>query len=52
MKPRDAEVVIAAACPFHDTGMPIHRTDHEQYSLLLASDWLPPLLDRSTTSPS
>ena len=30
MKPRDAEVVIAAACLFHDTGMSIHRTDHEQ----------------------
>ena len=45
MKPRDAEVVIAAACLFHDTGMSIHRTDHEQYSLFLASDRLPLLLD-------
>ena len=32
MRARDAEVVIAAACLFHDTGMSIHRTDHEQYS--------------------
>ncbi len=41
---RDAEVVIAAACLFHDTGMSIHRTDHEQYSLFLASERLPLLL--------
>ena len=41
MTPRDAEVVIAAACLFHDTGMSIHRTDHEQYSLFLAADRLP-----------
>jgi metal-dependent HD superfamily phosphatase/phosphodiesterase len=41
---RDAEVVIAAACLFHDTGMSIHRTDHEQYSLFLAADRLPGLL--------
>ena len=45
MKPRDAEVVIAAACLFHDTGMSIHRTDHEAYSLFLAADRLPLLLD-------
>jgi hypothetical protein len=44
MKPRDAEVVIAAACLFHDTGMSIHRTDHEQYSLFLAADRLPDML--------
>ena len=42
---RDAEVVITAACLFHDTGMSIHRTDHEQYSLFLAADRLPLLLD-------
>ena len=45
MNVRDAEVVIAAACLFHDTGMSIHRTDHEQYSLFLASDRMPLLLD-------
>jgi len=28
----------------HDTGMAIHRTDHEQYSLFLAADLLPGLL--------
>jgi uncharacterized protein len=42
---RDAEVVIAAACLFHDTGMSIHRTEHEQYSLFLAADRMPLLLE-------
>jgi metal-dependent HD superfamily phosphatase/phosphodiesterase len=45
MNARDAEVVIAAACLFHDTGMSIHRTDHEQYSLFLAADRMPMLLE-------
>jgi uncharacterized protein len=44
MRERDAEVVIAAACLFHDTGMSIHRTDHESYSLFLAAQALPGLL--------
>jgi metal-dependent HD superfamily phosphatase/phosphodiesterase len=44
MREHDAEVVIAAACLFHDTGMSIHRTDHEAYSLFLASQALPELL--------
>ena len=51
MKPRDAEVVIAAACLFHDTGMSIHRTDHEQYSLVLAADRLPGLLTAAYEEP-
>ena len=41
---RDAEVVIAGACLFHDAGMSIHRADHEEYSLFLAADRLPALL--------
>jgi metal-dependent HD superfamily phosphatase/phosphodiesterase len=45
MTPRDAEVVIVAACLLHDTGMSIHRTDHESYSLFLAGERLPALLD-------
>lgn len=44
MRERDAEVVIAAACLFHDTGMSIHRADHEAYSLFLAASKLPVLL--------
>jgi metal-dependent HD superfamily phosphatase/phosphodiesterase len=42
---RDAEVVVAAACLLHDSGMSIHRTDHEAYSLFLAADKLGTLLD-------
>src|SRR3712207_4202296 len=45
MRPHDAEVVIAAACLFHDTGMSIHRSDHEAYSLFEAADRLPSLLE-------
>jgi uncharacterized protein len=45
MKPEDAEVVIAAACLLHDLGMSIHRIDHEAYSLFLANDHLPRLLE-------
>ncbi|HSD78834.1 MAG TPA: HD domain-containing protein [Solirubrobacteraceae bacterium] len=44
MEERDAEVVIAAAALFHDTGMSIHRTDHEAYSLFLTADKLGSLL--------
>ncbi|TMK69089.1 MAG: HD domain-containing protein, partial [Actinobacteria bacterium] len=42
---RDAEVVITAGCLLHDLGMSIHRTDHEEYSLFLAADRLPLLLE-------
>jgi uncharacterized protein len=45
MRAHDAEVVIAAACLLHDSGMSIHRTDHEAFSLFLAADRLPPLLE-------
>ena len=40
----DAEVVIAGACLLHDTGMSIHRADHEAYSLFIAADSLGELL--------
>ena len=42
---KDAEVVVAAAALLHDTGMSIHRTDHEAYSLFLASRKLDDLLE-------
>ncbi|MCD6726434.1 MAG: HD domain-containing protein [Solirubrobacteraceae bacterium] len=45
MTERDAEVVIAAGALLHDLGMAIHRRDHERFSLFLASDRLPALLD-------
>jgi metal-dependent HD superfamily phosphatase/phosphodiesterase len=44
MREHDAEVVIAAACLLHDTGMSIHRTDHETFSLFLANERLAVLL--------
>jgi metal-dependent HD superfamily phosphatase/phosphodiesterase len=44
MSARDAEVVIACACLVHDSGMSVHRTDHEAYSLFLAADHLEGLL--------
>jgi len=44
MRSRDGEVVVAAGCLLHDTGMSIHRTDHEAYSLFLAAEKLPKLL--------
>src|SRR4051812_34468497 len=45
LRPSDAEVVVTAAVLLHDSGMSIHRTDHEQFSLFLAADKLPSLLD-------
>src|SRR3712207_6002662 len=44
MSAQDAEVVIAAGALLHDTGMSIHRTDHEAYSLFLAAEKLGELL--------
>lgn len=45
MQVEDAEVVVALAALLHDTGMAIHRTDHENYSLFLAWDLLKSLVD-------
>ena len=44
MRQRDAEVVVAAGAMFHDVGLSIHRTDHENYSLFLAEAKLRALL--------
>ena len=49
---RDAEVVIAAGALFHDTGMSIHRADHEAYSLFLTADKLGTLLEGVYDEPS
>jgi metal-dependent HD superfamily phosphatase/phosphodiesterase len=51
MTARDAEVVIASACLLHDSGMSIHRTDHEAYSLFLAASKLPQLLQSAYDEP-
>lgn len=45
LNPGDAEVVVCAAVLLHDSGMSIHRTDHEQFSLFLAADKVGTLLD-------
>jgi metal-dependent HD superfamily phosphatase/phosphodiesterase len=45
MGERDAEVVVTAGAMLHDTGMSIHRTDHEEYSLFLAEPKLRELLE-------
>jgi metal-dependent HD superfamily phosphatase/phosphodiesterase len=44
MSARDAEVVVVAGAMLHDTGMSIHRADHEAYSLFLAEPKLRELL--------
>jgi uncharacterized protein len=45
MRDRDAEVVVAGGALLHDVGMSIHRADHEAYSLFLAEERLPHLLE-------
>jgi len=52
MRDRDAEVVVAAGALFHDIGMSIHRTDHEEYSLFLAERKLRELLADVYKDPS
>jgi uncharacterized protein len=51
MRDRDAEVVVAGGALLHDTGMSIHRADHEEYSLFLAADALQRLLADSYKEP-
>jgi uncharacterized protein len=51
MKTRDAEVVVAAGALLHDTGMSIHRADHEAYSLFLVEGKLRDLLAESYSEP-
>ena len=51
MTERDAEIVVAAGALFHDTGMSIHRADHEAYSLFLVDSKLRELLSGSYEEP-
>jgi hypothetical protein len=51
LKERDAEVVVVAGAMLHDIGMSIHRQDHEAYSLFLAADKLPRLLENVYDEP-
>ncbi|HET6830090.1 MAG TPA: HD domain-containing protein [Solirubrobacterales bacterium] len=51
MGERDAEVVVTAGAMLHDTGMSVHRTDHEAFSLFLAEPKLRELLDGVYSEP-
>ena len=37
--------MVVAGAMLHDVGMTIHRAEHESYSLFLAADKLPSLLE-------
>jgi metal-dependent HD superfamily phosphatase/phosphodiesterase len=52
MSPRDAEVVVAGGALLHDVGMSIHRADHEEFSLFLASSALDRLLAGAYKQPA
>ncbi len=45
MRREDAEVVVVLGCLFHCVGMAVHRRGHEDWSLFMAADRLPGLLD-------
>ncbi len=45
MRTEDAEVVVVLAALFHCVGMAVHRRGHEDWSLFMAADKLPELLD-------
>jgi metal-dependent HD superfamily phosphatase/phosphodiesterase len=45
LEPDDAEVVVVLAALLHDTGMSVHRRDHEDWSLFLAEPKARELLD-------
>jgi metal-dependent HD superfamily phosphatase/phosphodiesterase len=45
MRQEDAEVVVTLGCLLHCVGMAIHRRGHEDWSLFLAWDVMPRLLD-------
>jgi metal-dependent HD superfamily phosphatase/phosphodiesterase len=51
MRPEDAEVVVALGCLLHCTGMAIHRRNHEDWSLFLAADLMPRLLEGTYDEP-
>jgi metal-dependent HD superfamily phosphatase/phosphodiesterase len=54
LPPEDAEVVVALAALLHDTGMSIHRSGHEEFSLFIAREkldgLLPQVYDRRTAT--
>ncbi len=48
---RDAEVIVTAGVLFHDSGMSIHRVDHEAYSLFIADRKLREMLAEIYSEP-
>lgn len=45
MRPEDAEAVVVLGALFHCVGMAVHRRGHEDWSLFMAADRLPELLE-------
>lgn len=45
MRQEDAEVVVVLGALWHCTGMAVHRRGHEDWSLFIAADGLPRMLD-------
>jgi metal-dependent HD superfamily phosphatase/phosphodiesterase len=45
LRREDAEVVVVLGCLFHCVGMAVHRRGHEDWSLFMAADRLPGLLE-------
>jgi len=51
MTEKDAEAIVLMGALLHDTGMAIHRTDHETYSLIVAQNHLPGILEAAYGEP-
>ncbi len=51
MRPEDSEVVVMLGALLHDTGMAIHRDNHEDFSLFLAARKARTLLEPSYDEP-
>src|SRR6185437_6190051 len=45
MRTEDAEVVVVLGALFHCVGMAVHRRGHEDWSLFMAADRLPGMLE-------
>jgi uncharacterized protein len=45
MRTEDAEIVVVLGALFHCVGMAVHRRGHEDWSLFMAADRLPGMLD-------
>ncbi len=52
LAPEDAEVVVVLAACLHDTGISVHRDDHERYSLIIAFTKARQLLSSIYTEPA